>query len=440
MFTGGNHEKATEMETAFTPFTFGCQESVQGLENLQIADGIMGMGRATSSYWEQWAKAQGDNPRRYRQFSLCFTLNDMHDRSGSGAGAMVLGGQDPRLNRNKMVYAQLIHHEDKFVVWIERIYVRHKGGHSVVDSDPTNSVVSQVPAKPVDINRGDVILDSGSTGFLLSSELEEAFRSAWRRAVGARYEADIPAKYRNFDELPTILMQFSPRDKSKSMDPNQPGLAGHDQLDPNNKLSVIVALSPHHYMRHIPESDKYASQFLFNKAEGEYQVLGAYLFAEHNVHFDIPNERIGFAESDCNFWNIGNGNFDHMPHDGDTPPPPPPFVEDDNAIYSSIRSREGDSWECGSISCRSAGILLGVMGFLLGACYCFRAYAEASTDRRGRRRVTFADQPETQFRDEPENYEYGDEQGEESALDQSVEMAQMPSYRDSEMIEKAAMA
>ena len=54
--------------------------------------------------------------------------------------------------------------------------------------------------------------------------------------------------------------------------------------------------------------------------------------------------------------------------------------------------------------------------------------------------MTFADQPETQFRDEPENYEYGDEQGEESALDESVEMAHMPSYRDSEMIEKAAMA
>lgn len=118
------------------------------------------------------------------------------------------------------------------------------------------------------------------------------------------------------------------------MDPNQPGLAGHDQLDPNSKLSVIVALSPRHYMRHNPGTDTYASQFLFNKADGERQVLGAYLFAEHNIHFDIASERIGFAESDCNLWNLGNGNFDHMPHNGDTPPPPPPFEEDDYDTFS----------------------------------------------------------------------------------------------------------
>ena len=69
--------------------TFGCQTSVSGYFEKQLASGIMGLDRRAQSFWGQMRTEQVIHRA---QFSLCFVKQPIASISGSTAGAVTLGG------------------------------------------------------------------------------------------------------------------------------------------------------------------------------------------------------------------------------------------------------------------------------------------------------------------------------------------------------------
>jgi hypothetical protein len=104
---------------------------------------------------------------------------------------------------------------------------------------------------------------------------------------------------------PTILFQLSGDetlnqhvlDSSKNSGKSVVGLAG--DLDPDHPLDVILAVPPEHYYEYDSEEGGYVSRFY--DSEGSGGVLGANSMMGHDVYFDIENDRIGWAESSCDY-------------------------------------------------------------------------------------------------------------------------------------------
>lgn len=88
-YAGGYHEGVDWKEAASGRFelVFGCQTKVTGLFRSQLADGIVGMMKGPSAYWQQLYDA---GKIAQRQFSLCFTRTPWITREGTGAGGAYL--------------------------------------------------------------------------------------------------------------------------------------------------------------------------------------------------------------------------------------------------------------------------------------------------------------------------------------------------------------
>jgi Eukaryotic aspartyl protease len=325
VYTGGSHETpvaASSRENTFD-LRFACQTSVTGLFQVFFEDGIMGMDRTKSSYWNQYfdhvnvkndkqKNQQHQQKQQQRQFALCLHKNPNKDRTGSGAGAMILGGTDPRLHATPMAYAQLVNHDQYFVVWLEKIHLRLNGGtHLLADEYGHNDVRYQtVNALPIELNSANVIIDSGTTATFFSQSLAIPFQQAYRALTGTEF--DTSERAMTLDELnamPTILFQLSPAKIHQQQNNHktashykheEPGVVA-GRLDPDHADAILVALPPHRYMRYIEKHQTYAPEIQFTENRGRNQILGAYFMDGKMIHFDVDNRRIGFAESTCNY-------------------------------------------------------------------------------------------------------------------------------------------
>jgi hypothetical protein len=134
------------------PLSFGCQTKITGLFKTQLADGIMGMDRAEAAFWWQASDKLG----LPRQFSLCFSRSPTASREGTDAGAMTIGGSDPRLHGSPMVYSSVTHGGGFYDVTIRQVYLREGGGESAA-YDPQAKVVPLLSAQT------SGIVDSGTT-------------------------------------------------------------------------------------------------------------------------------------------------------------------------------------------------------------------------------------------------------------------------------------
>jgi hypothetical protein len=134
--------------------------------------------------------------------------------------------------------------------------------------------------------------------------------------------------------LPTILIQIAGDEAYnqglfKNQDPAKvPGLA--KAVDPDHPYDIIWAVPPSHYMEWDTKQNKYIARFYVDESSGS--VLGGNAMMGHDVYFNIDEQRIGLAESDCDYTNlIKEGGFpvDGFPEKNPpaTPATPPPGGE-----------------------------------------------------------------------------------------------------------------
>jgi hypothetical protein len=146
---------------------FGCQTQLAGNFRTQDTAGIMGLDIGNAAVWNQMFLQQIIPAP---SFSLCFTRPNAQSRSLSNnaiAGAMTLGGTDPRFHRHGMVYsASSQEHDDRvgfFSVQLHKMYLRQGGGGDSVASADVNAKVVSVDIPDQYFEDGRIIIDSGTT-------------------------------------------------------------------------------------------------------------------------------------------------------------------------------------------------------------------------------------------------------------------------------------
>ncbi|KAL3905847.1 MAG: hypothetical protein SGILL_009513, partial [Bacillariaceae sp.] len=287
------------------PLQFGCQTKITGLFKTQLADGIMGMENAQSSYWHQmYEKNKIDN----KSFSLCFSRPEAAERAGTEAGAMTLGGAEPALHRTPMVYTTTkgtSSADGFFSVHVRAVYLRDgKDGDSALPNSKNYNVIN-LNRPESSLNAGGVIVDSGTTDTYWNSNIKTALRKTFKELSGMDFgHAKVTMTEEQLHAMPTILFQLDGDvDMNKKVvgdnggDPNAiAGLAGTD-LDPDHPYDVILAVPASHYME--GEKGTYVNRFY--DTEGGGSVLGGNTIMGHDVLFDADHGRIGWAESSCDY-------------------------------------------------------------------------------------------------------------------------------------------
>eukprot|EP00804_Cyclotella_cryptica_P023492 CCRYP_012138-RA/>CCRYP_012138-RA protein AED:0.11 eAED:0.11 QI:0/0/0/1/1/1/2/0/656 len=295
----GDHIDPVQASQFAFELAFGCQTSITGLFITQLADGIMGMENDNTAFWKQmFSKKAIPKP----EFSLCFWRQDNAEREGTGAGAMTLGGVDPRLHSSPMVYATNLKGSGFYAVHLKAVYLREGGGSSAKIEDM--SKMHKLDVSESALNRGNVIVDSGTTDTYFTREIAAPFQRAWKDIMGNEYNHNaVTLTQEDIAALPTIIIVLEGHaggvGDETDADPNEvPGYAG-DILADVSPRDVVLAIPGSHYMEFDPDTGKYVARFYTDEGSGS--VLGANAMMGHDIYFDTTNGRIGFAESDCDY-------------------------------------------------------------------------------------------------------------------------------------------
>jgi len=275
---------------------FGCQTSLTGLFKTQLADGIMGMDLSSSSFWKQ---AYVNDATPNQSFSLCFSRQSEANTKSSNAGVMTMGGSDLRLHNTIMVYADQPNTGGYFKVYIVKIFLRSGGGELVASKNNTN--VEQINIDEEILNKGDIMLDSGTTNTYLTTLLSRPFSAAWKKITGDDWKENrsVHLTREQLLDMPTILFQLRGWEKGFQDDLAE-GLAA--SISPNSSDDILVAMPATHYMEYSKSKEKYFSRIYFGEGDGG--VLGANFMMGHDILFDVDNRRIGFAESSCEYSTV----------------------------------------------------------------------------------------------------------------------------------------
>jgi hypothetical protein len=285
------------------PLTFGCQTSVSGYFERQLATGVIGLDRRAQSFWGQMRAAQ---TIRRAQFSLCFVKRSL---SGTNAGAVMLGGVDKRLHKTPMVFAKMmgVGTSASFKVHVRKLYMRV--GHSLSETIMFDSSAkySMLQLSEEMLNGKEKFsIDSATTDTYFIKSVSDEFRKYWKDITGLEYSNEsIPASDIDIRGLPTIILQMTPHeggigDEIKTDDPrNVPGLAG--KMDLGTPNDVIFAIPANHYMQHNERDDTYSPRIYLDRDDSLGNVLGANAMMGHDILFDMDAARIGFAESNCDY-------------------------------------------------------------------------------------------------------------------------------------------
>lgn len=342
---------------------FGCQTLVTGLFKTQLADGIMGMSNRPETFWKQMFDAGKLGPNQ--SFALCFSRQPTAQRKGTEAGSLTLGGSDVRLHLTPMVFTPHASggRDSFFSVKVRRVMLREgRCGESVQSTlvDPNEGVhVLDVSAGV--LNQGGIIVDSGTTDTFWTAGIAAEFGRIFKQLAGREHTNK---GMRLTDEellaLPTILFQLE-SDNPQVVNPditdiyNTPGMAG--ALDPDHPSDIILAIPPSHYMEYDKTDGSYTSRFYPTERSGS--VLGANAIMGHDVFFDVDNDRIGWAESSCDYTSFLRDNgypFDitgqlHQPEVVDSSGDAKPITTEPDCASLSTGAKcqavEGCSWYWG---------------------------------------------------------------------------------------------
>jgi hypothetical protein len=280
---------------------FGCQTLVTGLFKTQLADGIMGMNKKNEAFWYQMFDAGKLGPDK--QFALCFSRQPIAQRKGTEAGALTLGGVDPRLHLSDMVYTGNASggRAGFFSVQVRKVYLREgKYGESVKStSHNQKDGIRDLGVSFDALNQGGIIVDSGTTDSYWNSKISTAFQKVFKEMSGRSYgHSALTLTTKELAQFPTILFQLV-AGTADNVD-NPVGLAG--ALDSKHPKDVIIAFPPTHYMEYDADKGKWTARFYVTESKGS--VLGANAMMGHDVLFDVDKDRIGWAESNCDYTKL----------------------------------------------------------------------------------------------------------------------------------------
>jgi hypothetical protein len=292
---------------------FGCQTLVTGLFKTQLADGIMGMDSRAEAFWNQMHKAgkMGND----RQFSMCFSRSPTAERAGTEAGALTLGGVDERFDTSPMVYTPNASggRTGFFTVKLRRVWMRDGSAGESAKSSKTNpnEGIKALEVSSTVLNTGGIIVDSGTTDTYWNRGISSAFSKLFAELAGRQHSNSAwSLTHEELMALPTILFQLESSaiangDLGDNLDfYHTTGLAG--SLDTEHPYDVLLAFPPSHYMEYDPDTDKYTSRFYPTENRGS--VIGANAMMGHNILFDSDKDRIGWAESNCDYTQMVNEN------------------------------------------------------------------------------------------------------------------------------------
>jgi Eukaryotic aspartyl protease len=380
---------------------------------LQLADGIMGMDNAEAAYWKQMYDRK---VIKRKAFSLCFSRHDSIDRDGTESGAMTLGGTDTRLHKSPMVYSSTVGGSSSsgfYAITLRNIYLRPASGGTSAQSD-----VAPVPLG-MDIStviRSQVIVDSGTTDTYFTRALAPYFNKVWKDMTGTDYSHNkMKLTDEQLDAMPTIIFQLKGNSDMNTGILNAAKSSGQQSVvglanlvDPDHEHDIIIAMPSRHYMEFDDDEETWTARFYVDES-GSGGVLGANLMMGHDLLFDVENNRIGWAEADCDYtaltqqysanWEAGGSSQqppepvpppqdagdDKTPAGGDPTPGDDDTVEENDDLapatggdaFDESRAQEGlpktkdeptlpDSQFCSSLTCQGGvlAIVLAVVVFV----------------------------------------------------------------------------
>ena len=278
-------------------------------------------------------------------FSLCYSRQDLPERQlprGVDSGAMTLGGTDPRLHQTPMVYSKLtLGRRGKYNVQVRNIYLQQQskqGDNNNIHGrnrtlkkksgmqqqqepqvlDDGTVVISVFGKSSLEYLSGSVIVDSGTTDTYFPSVIRDAYRNAFATLS----DGQTPGHERHdltleqVQALPTILIQLE-GDETRNQQVRQeyqkgggnidannhtwvPGLAEH--IDPDHPDDVLIAIPPTHYMEYNFEFQKWTNGFYTRPSSQG--ILGGNAMMGHDVHFNVEEQVLGWAQAECNYTRL----------------------------------------------------------------------------------------------------------------------------------------
>lgn len=346
----------------------------------------MGMDNAKAAYWKQMYEA---GVIKKEAFSLCFSRHEEVSRLGTESGSMTLGGTDPRLHNDDMVFADTNMGNGFYGVKLRNIYLR-EGGGGVSAVSSSSKTITSLGIPDDQLNRGQFIVDSGTTDTYFARAFSPYFKKLFKEMAGFDYgHSKVKLTQEELDSMPTILFQLAGNEKlnkevqSKKGGKQVVGLA--NEVDPEHPLDILIAMPPSHYMEFDADEGVYIARFYLEEGSGG--VFGANAMMGHDVFFDVTNKEIGWAESSCDYTQLMK---EHYPdfitreaHDDGEEPQKNDFDDDDDGEATGTQSQTSPDDEeeviglpesefCSSTGCQASMVALVVAAVVFVAMRMLR--------------------------------------------------------------------